>query len=94
MKKAELIEVVARITGQSNRDVEEILNTTLQVIQDTMVAGQEVKLVGFGKFSARIRKGRLGINPQNPSKKMPQPSILTSKFKAGSALKKALRSIK
>jgi len=41
---------------------------------------------------ARERAARMGVNPQNPSEKMQIPAVVVPKFKAGKALKDALKS--
>ena len=48
-------------------------------------------VAGFGTFSARERKGRIGVNPQNPSEKIQIPEVRVPKFKAGKNLKDALK---
>jgi DNA-binding protein HU-beta len=54
-------------------------------------AGGEVTIAGFGTFSARVRQGRMGVNPQKPTEKIQIPSVTVPKFKAGKALKDALK---
>ena len=58
---------------------------------ETLKAGGEVTIAGFGAFSAKQRAGRTGVNPQNPSQKIQIPPVVVPKFKAGKALKDALK---
>ncbi|MEN9558210.1 MAG: hypothetical protein RL141_579 [Candidatus Parcubacteria bacterium] len=60
-------------------------------VTTTLQQGGEVNIAGFGAFMARTRKGRMGVNPQNPSQKMEIPSVVVPKFKAGKGLKDALK---
>lgn len=93
MNKAKLIEEVAEKIGKSKKEVEKIIETSLETITSTLKAGGEVILTGFGVFSAKKRKERMGINPQNPKEKIKIPAVIIPKFKAGKTLKDALRGI-
>ena len=44
--------------------------------------GGEVNIAGFGAM-AKQRKGRTGVNPQNPTEKIQILSVTVPKFKAG-----------
>ncbi len=91
MNKAELADVIAQKAGISKREAEEVLDILTATIIEKLKAGQEVTLTGFGAFSARTRKGRIGVNPRNPSEKIEIPSVVVPKFKAGKNLKEALK---
>ncbi|MFA5029783.1 MAG: HU family DNA-binding protein [Patescibacteria group bacterium] len=91
MNKAELAEKIAERVGITKPQAEEALNTLTQITTETIKAGGEVTLTGFGTFSARARKGREGINPRNPQEKIAIPSVVVAKFKAGKNLKDALK---
>lgn len=70
---------------------EEIVKFALNVIIDTLKGGEEVVLTGFGTFSSRNRAARGGVNPQNPTERIQIPQVTVPKFKAGKALKDALK---
>ncbi len=91
MNKAELADKIAQKVGISKAQAEEALNAFTQITTETMKAGSEVTLTGFGTFSARARKGREGINPRNTSEKIVIPTVVVAKFKAGKNLKDALK---
>jgi DNA-binding protein HU-beta len=91
INKAKLAEIIAERLGLSKKESEAVLNTIVDVITKTLVNGGEVNLAGFGAFSARTRKGRAGVNPQNPSEKIDIPSVTVPKFKAGKGLKDSLK---
>lgn len=91
MNKAELVEIVAAKMGISKKHAEDTIDLLFDTITQVMKSGGEVTITGFGAFAARIRKGRLGVNPRNPTEKIQIPSVRVPKFKAGSNLKKALR---
>jgi DNA-binding protein HU-beta len=64
MNKEELIQEVAKKTKTSQKQVGDILATTIEVIQKNVSKGKKVTLVGFGTFEARKRAARNGRNPQ------------------------------
>ncbi|KKU48242.1 hypothetical protein A3H10_02515 [Candidatus Uhrbacteria bacterium RIFCSPLOWO2_12_FULL_46_10] len=92
MNKAKLIDVIAAKAEVPKRQAEIMLETVLETITSTIKSGGEVTLTGFGAFSARKRAARMGVNPQRPKEKIQIPEVTVPKFKAGKALKDALKS--
>lgn len=68
-----------------------MLASFVTIVINTLKQGGEVTISGFGAFSAKTRAGRVGVNPQNPNEKIQIPSVIVPKFKAGKALKDALK---
>ena len=66
MNKAELIEEVALKGNLTKKDAEAAVDAVIDVITDALVAGQEVKLSGFGIFAKKMRAEREGTNPATP----------------------------
>ena len=64
MNKAELIDAIAQQTGQTKAATEETLSAFLEVVTDTVAAGEAVPLIGFGTFKPAHRAAREGRNPQ------------------------------
>ena len=91
MNKSELASRLANQLDISKKVGEEIIASFEEIITRELMAGGEVTIAGFGTFSAKERKGRMGVNPQNPSEKIQIPSVIVPKFKAGKALKDALK---
>jgi DNA-binding protein HU-beta len=63
----------------------------VQIVTDTLVAGGEVNIAGFGAFMPKTRAPRVGVNPQSPTEKIQIPAVTVPKFKAGKGLKDALK---
>ena len=65
MTKSELI---ARLAEQNpslyHRDLEQLVNTVFETITKALENGDRVELRGFGAFSIRERKARIGRNPR------------------------------
>lgn len=91
MNKAELATRLAEQLDVSKKLAEDFIASFEEIVTRALVQGDEVTIAGFGTFSSRMRKGRIGVNPQNPSEKIEIPSVLVPKFKAGKALKDTLK---
>lgn len=91
MNKAQLIDLLAQKYDLPKSKMEDVIDGMLDLIVGTVKKGEEVVLVGFGAFSAKQRKGRIGVNPQNPSEKITIPSVVVPKFKAGKNFKDTLK---
>ena len=89
MNKTELINAISEKSGLTKKDSEAALNATLKSIEEALVKGDKISLIGFGTFDVRERAAREGKNPQTGAK----IKIAASKspaFKAGSSLKNAV----
>ena len=64
MNKGEFIDRLSDRTGLTKKEARKHLDSVLDLIQETLLHGEEVKLVGFGKFAVRARKASSRINPQ------------------------------
>ncbi len=91
MNKAELASRIADRLGISKKIAEDLVAAFEDITTAALVAGEEVTIAGFGTFSAKTRAGRMGVNPQKPTEKIQIPSVVVPKFKAGKALKDALK---
>lgn len=91
LNKAALAEEIAKKVGLSKKEAESMLEATVDIIINTVKTGGSVTLAGFGQFLSKTRAGRVGVNPQNPTEKIQIPPVTVPKFKAGLALKKALK---
>lgn len=91
MNKAELVSRLAERVGISKKQAEDAIVSFTEIVTETLKAGGEVTIAGFGAFSAKKRAGRIGVNPQNPSEKIEIPPVTVAKFKAGKSLKDTLK---
>jgi DNA-binding protein HU-beta len=89
MNKGELIEVVAKKLKMPKAQVQRVIDETLGLVKKTMKI-KKVQLIGFGTFQAVKRKKREGVNPAT-GKKITIPAKRVPKFKAGQAMKDAVK---
>ncbi|MGD9679930.1 MAG: HU family DNA-binding protein [Candidatus Obscuribacterales bacterium] len=87
MNKAELVNEIAKTTGQTKLDVHNTVAAVLHNLTTAMAKGDRVTLVGFGTFERRHRQARMGVNPQNPDQKLKIAAARVPVFRAGQELK-------
>ena len=85
-----MIASVAEKTGLTKKETEVSVNALISTIEDTLVKGDKVQLIGFGTFETRHRKARKGRNPRKPDEEMDIKASIAPVFKAGKALKDAV----
>ncbi len=89
MNKTELTEAVAAATDFTKADAARAVDAVLGTISNTLAAGDQVGIIGFGTFLVRDRAARTGRNPQTGA----EIQIAAAKvpaFKPGKALKDAV----
>lgn len=86
-------ELVKRIADQNphlyHRDVETVVNTILESITEALARGDRVELRGFGAFSTKQRRERIGRNPRNGDK-VPVKAKRVPAFRTGKELRMRL----
>jgi len=90
MTKDQLIEAVASKCACSKKEASECIEAALDGITKALQKGDKVILTGFGAFSVSKRAARAGINPKTGAK-IQIPAMKVPKFKAGKALKDAVK---
>ena len=68
MTKRDLVIRISNDTGLIQQDVMSVVQKTLEYITEAMIAGQTVELRNFGVFEVKLRKPRIGRNPNDPAR--------------------------
>lgn len=89
MNKAELIDAVAEQAGVTKKDAASMLDATLDSIAAALVAGDSVRLTGFGTFEIKARAARTGRNPRT-KEAVQIPASKSPAFKPGKTLKETV----
>lgn len=87
MNKAELVNAVAKATGQTKLNVHNTVASLLHTLTAALAKGERITLVGFGTFERRQRQARYGVNPQNPKQKLKIEAAKVPVFRSGQELK-------
>ncbi|QBY45912.1 HU family DNA-binding protein (plasmid) [Arsenophonus nasoniae] len=90
MNKTEVINQIAEKTNLTKKDSEKALNTFIETVTETLKAGDEVQLVGFGNFQVKQRAARDGRNPKT-GETLKIAAANVPSFKAGKTLKEAVK---
>jgi DNA-binding protein HU-beta len=88
--RSELVEQVATRSGLSKQQAADALDAVVKTVEETLAAGGEVTLAGFGKFHVAQRGARQGVNPRTRAP-IEIGAFRVPRFSAGSGLKKAVR---
>ena len=90
MNKSDFVAKLAEKTGTSKKEAEIALSGVLDVITESLKAGEKVTFVGFGSFEVKNRPARIARNPQT-GKEVKVPATKVPAFKAGKALKEEIK---
>ena len=89
MNKNDLVQQLVERTGLSRGDAQTAVDGVFDLITDSLKAGTEVRITGFGVFVVSERAGGKGRNPQTGEEITIKPSK-AARFRAGKPLKDAL----
>ena len=64
MTKADIVNSVQAKMGFSRRLTGAVVNDLLEIIKETLLKGESVKISGFGNFEIREKNARRGRNPR------------------------------
>jgi DNA-binding protein HU-beta len=86
VNKAELITSMAEKSKLTKKDVETVLKSFIESVEEALEKGEKVQLVGFGTFETRERAEREGRNPRT-KEVIKIPASKVPVFKAGKEFK-------
>lgn len=89
MNKKEFIEAIADKTGKSKVETTDFVEAFVSTVEETLVSGDSIRLIGFGTFEVRERGARTSRNPRT-GEKIEVAASKAPAFKAGASLKKAV----
>ena len=90
MTKRDLVVRISEETGIVQQQVLDVLQKTLDHICEALAEGTTVELRNFGVFEVKVRKARIGRNPNQPEKDVPIPRRAVVKFKPGKEMRESV----
>ena len=78
---------ISNDTGLGQHQVLEVVQKTLDYIAEAVSLGDKVELRNFGVFEVKVRKARVGRNPNAPATNVPIPPRAIVKFKPGKEMR-------
>lgn len=89
MNKTELVKVVAEKADLTQAVAADAVNAVVDAIVESLAAGDEVAILGFGSFKVADRPARTARNPQTgETVEVPESKAVT--FKVSKSLKEKL----
>ena len=89
MNKTELIAALSQKAELQKKDAEKALTAFVEIVTESLKAGEKVQLVGFGTFESKERPARTARNPRT-GEEITIPASKTASFKVGKALKDSI----
>ena len=86
MNKTEFIRAISDKAGITMKDIDAVYNAMLEVVTETLKAGDKIQLVGVGTVELKKVEGKTGINPRT-KETVNIPACNKPVFKFGSAYK-------
>lgn len=90
MTKRDLVLRISNETGLVQQQVLDVVQKTLDYITEALAKGENVELRNFGVFEVKVRKARIGRNPNAPATDVPIPPRAIVKFKAGKEMRETV----
>src|SRR5678816_3317696 len=87
LTKRDLVIRISEESGLVQQQVLDVVQKTLDYIAQALAKGDKVELRNFGVFEVKVRKARIGRNPNAPETDVPIPELSLIKFKAGKEMR-------
>jgi nucleoid DNA-binding protein len=87
LTKRDLVIRISNETHVPQQQVLDVVQKTLDYIAEALAKGDTVELRNFGVFEVKVRKARVGRNPNAPATDVPIPERSVVKFKPGKEMR-------
>jgi nucleoid DNA-binding protein len=87
LTKRDLVIRISSETGLIQQQVLDVVQKTLDYVAEALAKGDKVELRNFGVFEVKVRKARIGRNPNAPATDVPIPQRSVVKFKPGKEMR-------
>jgi len=89
MTKVDIAERIQSKLGISMKESLALLESVLSIMKNTLEDGEKIKIAGFGNFEIKLKKDRIGRNPQTGDPLTIEARRIIS-FKPSAMLRKAV----
>ena len=87
LTKRDLVIRISEDTSLNQQQVLDVIQKTLDYIAEALAKGEKVELRNFGVFEVKVRRARIGRNPNAPAADVPIPERSVVKFKPGKEMR-------
>ena len=88
IRKQDLIDIISIKAQMTEKTTKAFLKAYTEAVMEAMSRGDNVQLIGFGKFQVRLRKARKGRNPRT-GEALSIPAKTVPVFRPGAKMKRA-----
>jgi integration host factor subunit alpha len=92
MTKIDIVNLIFEKVGLPKKEAQQIVDTLFETLKETLVAGESVKISGFGTFNVRKKNARIGRNPKTKVEVEITPRRVVT-FKASDQLKEMVEKV-
>ena len=89
LTKAHIADLVYNRLGINKREARDLVDLFFEEVREELIAGNDVKLTGFGVFNVNTKSARPGRNPRTGDK-VPVEEKFVPFFKTGKELRERL----
>lgn len=86
MNKTELIQKLKDESDLNTKQITEVLDNMIDIIEKEIKSGESVRILGFGTFEKTSKPARTGRNPRT-GESINIPAVSSVKFKPGKEFK-------
>ena len=90
MTKKDIVLKITDMTGIKQVDVKKVVQSTFDVIIESLIRSEKVELRNFGVFKIKERRARFGRNPRT-GESVPVPPRKVVVFKPGLEMKQKIK---
>ena len=90
LTKREIVLEIYEKTGFPQKQIQDTVQMTLDIVMDALAAGRNVELRNLGVLEVQVRKARVGRNPNKPEDVVHIPVRKVVKFKPGKRMRQML----
>ena len=87
LTKRDLVVRISSETGFTQQQIMEVIQKTLNYIGEALARGDKVELRNFGVFEVKVRRARVGRNPNAPTATVTIPQRSVVRFRPGKEMR-------
>jgi integration host factor subunit alpha len=92
MTKIDIVNLIFEKVGLPKNEAQQIVDALFETLKETLIAGESIKISGFGTFNVRKKNARVGRNPKTKVEVEITPRRVVT-FKASEQLKEMVENV-
>lgn len=92
MTKIDIVNLIFEKVGLPKNEAQQIVDVLFETLKETLIAGESIKISGFGTFNVRKKNARIGRNPKTKVEVEITPRRVVT-FKASEQLKEMVENV-